>query len=407
MSGFPTIRNPLLASPPTKPKRREFSRPKILSTLSITTTATFTSSISTASIRGLMSQTMHQISSASSTLRLSSGKRIVPVAASNLDKAIMQKSMSEKNASLKRFMSETQIKKLTPSLAEKEPIVHYNGSSHTLESLPKEKLDWIKNEQNTFSSENPLTNYSQSIVLRKPLSRCRTFPIIPPSVNKPLPKPKSTFYLRILQVVATDTSKSRLFRCSVQINQETFLSSYVTSEKKGKHSSVAQFDETFLFDVEEETTATVRVFTQNKSSSFFLSRQNQKEEVFLGQKIMKINLKPESKKAQRIELNSDPSSRQSNDLQLLIVHGTFVSNRAQHMMNKTILFEDFITIHAQAGLSARWDRFWGVLRSTQFELYDFEYKEVKKKKKRKKKKEKKIALNSIYALTYRDDHRYI
>lgn len=42
---------------------------------------------------------------------------------------------------------------------------------------------------------------------------------------------------------------ARLFRCGVQINQETCLSSYVTSEKTGKHSSIAQFDETFLLQV--------------------------------------------------------------------------------------------------------------------------------------------------------------
>lgn len=194
----------------------------------------------------------------------------------------MSKSATEKTLST--------TKKTVKNAVDNEPLVHYNGPYHTLESLPVEKLNWIKDEQTSTLVKNPLTNYTKSIVLRKPLTRSQTYPaaLNASSYSRPLqPKPKGMFYLRgmcayvcvcvdaniqhalVLQVIATDTSKSklppspletcsnvilipftaRLFRCGVQINQETCLSSYVTSEKTGKHSSIAQFDETFLLQV--------------------------------------------------------------------------------------------------------------------------------------------------------------
>ncbi|KAI7899068.1 uncharacterized protein BX663DRAFT_522194 [Cokeromyces recurvatus] len=325
MSGYPTIRNPLLPSPPARPKRREFMKLKLFSNLTISTAATLTSSISTASIRGLMSQTMHQISSAGSTLRLNSGKRIMPLVADD-DKPIMPKSITENNISIRRLMSISDIRQ--PSLnEEKEPIVYYNGVCNTLEQLPKEKLDWIKNDDDTrFSLENPLTNYDESIVLCKPCFRFQTF------FDKEQKKPKGMFYLR-----------NKVYRCDVKVNHDIFQSSYV-------------FDETFLVDVADETTATIQVYTQNRV-----------EEVLLGQKSIMITLNPKTKKAERINLNSDPdSSSQELNLQLLVVYGTYVSKRAQHY---------FITMHTHDDTFARWERFWGVLRGAYFELYDFEYKE--------------------------------
>jgi hypothetical protein len=41
-------------------------------------------------------------------------------------------------------------------------------------------------------------------------------------------------------------SIAHLFRCGIQVNDEVCLSSSIISEKTGKHSSIAQFDETFL-----------------------------------------------------------------------------------------------------------------------------------------------------------------
>ncbi|KAI8644325.1 hypothetical protein BD408DRAFT_340857 [Parasitella parasitica] len=316
MSNYPTIRNPLLPSPPMSSSRSRFRKSDLLSNLSLSTTASLSSSISTASFRSFMSQTMQQISNASTTFRVGHNRRIMPQQSSQ----IMQKSATEKIISSSA--------KKTAKNVDNEPLVHYNGPFHTLESLPVEKLNWIKDEQTSTLVKNPLTNYNKSIVLRKPLTR-------------------------ILQVIATDTSKTRLFRCGVQVNQETCLSSQITSEKTGRQSSIAQFDETFLlqvaFDVDNQTTATISIYAQNKSSSLFQSR-SQKQEACLGQETIQIALHPKSKTTERFVLNSNPAAGQSNDIQLLVVHGTFVSRRTQNMLNNTILFEDFITAYVHTGM---------------------------------------------------------
>ncbi|GAN09537.1 hypothetical protein MAM1_0273d09067 [Mucor ambiguus] len=357
MSNYPTIRNPLLPSPPMASSRSRFKKSDLLSNLSLSTTATLSSSISTASIRSFMSQTMSQISNASTTLRIGHNRRIMPHSGSS---QIMPKSATEKTLSTKKTAKNT----------DNEPLVHYNGPFHTLESLPVEKLNWIKDEQTSTLVKNPLTNYTKSIVLRKPLTRSQTYPALASNAySRPSQtKPKGMFYLRVLQVIATDTSKTRLFRCGVQINQETCLSSYVTSEKTGKHSSIAH-------DVDDQTTATISIYAQNKGSSLFQSR-HQKQEICLGKETIRIALHPKSKTTERFVLNSNPNAGLSNDIQLLVVHGTFVSRRTQNMLNNTILFEDFITAYVHTGMVPRWDRFWGMLRGVQFELYDFEYKQA-------------------------------
>jgi hypothetical protein len=94
-----------------------------------------------------MSQTIHSISHVSSTLRIN--KRIMPVPPT-------------KSVSIDNFQHH------------QEPIVHYNGPYHTWESLPEEKLLWIKDEQTAACVRNPLSSYNKSIVLRKPLTRSKT-----------------------------------------------------------------------------------------------------------------------------------------------------------------------------------------------------------------------------------------
>ncbi|KAG1457335.1 hypothetical protein G6F56_006633 [Rhizopus delemar] len=115
--------------------------------------------------------------------------------------------------------------------------------------------------------------------------------------------------------------------------------------------------------------ATFSVYAKNRS--LFGSKQ---QEVCLGKQTIQVALDHRQKSAERFVLNDDPSSGQSNDYQLLVVHGTYVSRRSQILLNNTVLFEDYITAHIHSGQSQRWERFWGVLHATQFELYDFEYK---------------------------------
>ncbi|KAI8329904.1 hypothetical protein BD560DRAFT_379154 [Blakeslea trispora] len=332
MSNYPTIRNPLLPSPPSM-RRKSFSADSLRS------------SISTASIKSFMNQ-LSTTAVAAST-RMHHRRKIMP---------LMPKSVTEKSMVNHRYTL--------------EPLVHYNGPFHTLESLPTETLYWIKDEQTSTLVKNPLTDYQRSIVLRKPIS--------------------PMFYLRILQIISTHSSKTRIYRCGVQVNQETCISSYATSEKTGKHSSIAQFDETFLFDIEQQTTATLTVYAQTKNSHIF---QKAKKEICLGTETIPLDLSPKAKTTERIVLCDD---LQNTTFQLLVVYGTYMSHRTQNMMNNTILFEDFVTVYIQTGMVPvsnrlysivhinsycfkRMDRFWGVLRGVQFELYDFEYKEVTRK----------------------------
>lgn len=174
MSNYPTIRNPLLPSPPTSSTRNRFSKTELLSNLSLSSNSTLKSSISTASIRTFMSQTISQISNASATFRFGSNKRIMPTTPSATIGGFLSKSATETSIDFKVNKSNKKALNNSSVAAVIEPLVHYNGPFHTLESFPIEKLNWIKDEQTSALVKNPLTNYHQSIVLRKPMSRSQT-----------------------------------------------------------------------------------------------------------------------------------------------------------------------------------------------------------------------------------------
>jgi hypothetical protein len=61
-------------------------------------------------------------------------------------------------------------------------------------------------------------------------------------------------------------------------------------------------------------------------------------------------LHAKSKTTERFVLKNDYKSGQSGDIQLLVVHGTYVSRRTQNMLNNTILFEDYITAYIRTGM---------------------------------------------------------
>ncbi|KAI9256274.1 hypothetical protein BY458DRAFT_441879 [Sporodiniella umbellata] len=293
---FPVIRNPLLPSPPpSKKKPSKLRRSEFFSNLQLSAAASLKPSLSTDSFRQFVNQTIHHISG---NPRMN--KRIMP-------------SGMPKSATMATYTT-------TRPSAVLEPLVHYNGPQHTLEDLPVEKLHWIKEDLLNNGMKNPLAHYSQSIVLRKPM--------------------------KLLQVIATDSSKVRSFRCTVQVNDETCTGSFVTSEKSGKNGSIVQFDETFLFDIEQDTQATLSVFAKNRS--LFGAKQ---QEVCLGKETIDIGLCYKPKSAERFVLNDDPHLGQSNDYQMLVVHGTFVSRRSQILLNNTVLFEDYITAHIHSGQS--------------------------------------------------------
>lgn len=148
MSSFPTLRNPLLPSPPRKKKPSKLSRTEFFSSLQLSAAASLKPSISTDSFRNFVNQTIHHISGANVRMN----KRIMP---SGMPKSATMDMNHDHYPSM-------------------EPLVHYNGPQHTLEELPAEKLNWIKEDQLSNSMKNPLSHYSRSIVLRKPLKRSKT-----------------------------------------------------------------------------------------------------------------------------------------------------------------------------------------------------------------------------------------
>lgn len=103
-------------------------------------------------------------------------------------------------------------------------------------------------------------------------------------------------------------------------------------------------------DIDTASSATINVYSQNKGGGIFQNK-NQKQEVCVGKEVIEIPLQPRSKTTERYVLNSDPKKSQSNDLQLLVVYGTFVSHRTQNILNDTVLYEDFITIYVHAGMA--------------------------------------------------------
>lgn len=102
----------------------------------------------------------------------------------------------------------------------------------------------------------------------------------------------------------------------------------------------------FTSDIEEPTTATISVYAKNRS--LFGGKQN---ETCLGRETIPIHLQLKQKSTERFVLNSDPNSGQSNDFQLLVIQGVYVSRRSQTLLNNTVLFEDYITVHTHSGQS--------------------------------------------------------
>lgn len=109
-------------------------------------------------------------------------------------------------------------------------------------------------------------------------------------------------------------------------------------------------------DVDGPTTATISIYAQNTGSNIFSSR-NSKQELCLGSETIELSLHAKSKTTERFVLKNDyfntqnsNNNNKSGDIQLLVVHGTYISRRTQNMLNNTILFEDFITAYIRTGM---------------------------------------------------------
>ncbi|CEP16549.1 hypothetical protein [Parasitella parasitica] len=244
--------------------------------------------------------------------------------------------------------------RLTPHIKQQEqsePYVHYNGPFETLDQLPKEKLDWVTQEtSNSKELRHPLLDYPRSIVLRKPHYKSSSMLGHHHHHSSNLMKPKATFYIRVLQVINQNSSKSCLLRSSIQLNDQLFEGSFAVSQKCGKNGSQANLDETYILDVEKPSTTTLSIYAQPKTTLGALNSRFRQPEICLGRQVFKIPMRPTEKKLKRITIQD---AEGNNQYQVLVVYGTFVSSR-------------------------RWARYWAALYPGHIELYDFEYKERRK-----------------------------
>ncbi|CAO3623354.1 unnamed protein product [Cunninghamella blakesleeana] len=292
--------------------------------------------------------------------------------------------LTNKMASSKSFTLSSSFKKniatksaSVNSIKYLEPLVHCNGPYHTLDQLPDEKWQWIRNPSLAESQQglqNPLANWSSisSLVFRKPHRQfeSKSFSIIKP---KPL-APKAMLYLRVLQITSQDTSKPGFFRCEVKIGDEICTSSYTISEKCGKNSVQANLDETFLFDISESSEATLSIYSQQKPSIHFFQSQhsfNHHDDDYIGQYTLNVQISAIQKNVQR-HVMVDPHGQH---YQMVIVQGVYVSHRYQTMINESILIRDYLTVHVRGANAPKLERFWSVVRGVQLELYDYNLKE--------------------------------
>ncbi|KAJ8657698.1 hypothetical protein O0I10_006513 [Lichtheimia ornata] len=345
MSAYPTLTNPLLTSSPPNNRRNGGAG----------TNSTMLKGLSSASFRNFFSRSFHQLSQAGSQIRLPATKRIGP--------SISFNEHHYKDHHIKKSSSNNQR---SSSSTSSDPIIHYNGPCDTLDQLPDEKLEWIKHEPATAEAlRHPLLDCPKSIVLRKPVTRSQTFPLVHEHVN--IATPKATFYLRVIQFVHHNLTKPCNFRCSVQVGQSICTGQVTASEKCGKHNIQANVDETFLFDIDQPATAVLKVFTQPRTARIIRGFTRHQEETCIGKEEFVVPVQSCEKQLRRISLPGTP------ECQALVIYGTYVSSSAQVLLDNKCIYSGFITVYIRGQFTPKWERFWAALHGTALFLYDFEY----------------------------------
>ncbi|KAI9277202.1 hypothetical protein BDA99DRAFT_495136 [Phascolomyces articulosus] len=367
MPDYPTVKNPLLPSPP--PSRRLGSGAS--TSLSI-------KGLSSASFRNFFSRSFHQLSTAGTQIRLggSTHTRIVPSTSLSSDTKKRPSLLKKESVSVSRSLSTAPTTVKTSAAGTNkngDPVVHYNGPYDTLDQLPDEKLAWIKREPVSAEGlRHPLLDCSESIVFRKPITRSQTFPLVQQPIS--VAAPKATFYLRVIQIASQNASKlifiECYFRCSVQVDNCICSGEHIVAEKCGKHNIQANIDETFLFDIDQPTNATLKVFTQPKPSIFKV-RAHSQEETMIGKEEFKVSVQSSDKVLRRIILGSNLAC------QLLVIYGTYVSSGAQVLLDNNCIYAGYITVYIRGRVTPKWERFWAALHGTRLLLYDFEYKDTR------------------------------
>ncbi|CAO3598635.1 unnamed protein product [Absidia cylindrospora] len=241
------------------------------------------------------------------------------------------------------------------------PAVYYNGCVETLDELPHDKLKWI---YQTSPAENHLTQLASphSVFLHNPQMKRQP---------KDLSNPMAMVYWRVLDVVNLSFAKKSAYYCTVQVGDQMLTGNTAVSDKYGKHYAQAKIDEMYLFDLDQASTMTFRLHKKIKHS-IFKGGKNGATDICLGQKKYHAKLRPSEKQAEKVIFQYGQDT-----YQVMVMRGTFMSNRAQSLLANQVLYADFITVYLRGSIIPRWQRYWGVLQATKLALYDFEYKETK------------------------------
>ncbi|KAL0078878.1 hypothetical protein J3Q64DRAFT_1676282 [Phycomyces blakesleeanus] len=224
-----------------------------------------------------------------------------------------------------------------------EPLMYYNGPYETLDQLPEDKLQWIKDSSPAEGVGIPQ------------LSAHSLYPIV-------LRKPHKEY-----------TSH---FRCSVEYDRSIFVGSFGSSEKCGKNTIQTELEETFLCDIDEPSSITLKVYAQPRTMLHRISHRAPEECV--GQHRFDATLEYSDKKLRRYTIgDGETSGSGAATYQVLVVFGTYVSHQAQTLLTNRPVFSGYMTLYARGQRSAKWNRYWAVLYSTDLRLYDFETKETR------------------------------
>ncbi|KAI8343036.1 hypothetical protein BC941DRAFT_86045 [Chlamydoabsidia padenii] len=131
----------------------------------------------------------------------------------------------------------------------------------------------------------------------------------------------------------------------------------------------------FTSDLDQTEKVIIRLYMKTRSSSLLKSARKKSTEKCLGQQVLQWNLRPMKKQVNRMTFHHE-----GEIYQVMMILGTFITERAQSLLSNQSLYADYLTIYLRGGTIPRWQRYWGVLHATYLVLYDFEYKKSKSPK---------------------------
>ncbi|KAI8379806.1 uncharacterized protein BYT42DRAFT_341441 [Radiomyces spectabilis] len=340
MSTFSVIQNPMLDNPSQPPRTRS----RVLNTLASMPL------MPVPSFRNLVNRSLLHMQQ-----HMKNNRKIAPVVSQSKTEG-------------------PKLAKIAMADSKQEPVVFYNGPFQTSDQLSADKLSWIKAVSAEEPAQNPLTEYKCSVVFRKSFTRSKTYPIA--GHTQSYLKPKAMFYLRVLQITGQKEQKNYNLRCVIKVNDETFMGKYAKIEKCGKHNIQANFEETYLVDIEDPTVVSLNLYAQPKGKAMF-SSENRRQDRCIGSVSFNVNLFSEQKRLQRFSIiNYSDNDCQPTGYELLAVTGTYVSSKSQALIQNRALYDDYVNIYINSKGVPRIERYRAILRGALLELHDFQTQQV-------------------------------